>query len=137
MTDQELICMLFFFLVVIIVVLVLLSGIKVLKEYERGVIFRLGKFKGVKGPGIFYIFPAFDSMQKVDLRVVTVDVPPQDAITRDNITVKVNAVLYYKVSSPKIAIIDVENYRLAISQAAQTSVRSIIGQYSLVVVIQP
>ncbi|UCE74858.1 MAG: slipin family protein [Methanomassiliicoccales archaeon] len=128
---MDVVCWSMIFLVVLVIVLFLLSGIRVVKEYERGVIFRLGKFQGVKGPGIFYILPIFDSMQKVDLRVITVDVPPQEAITKDNVTAKVNAVLYYRVSSPKTAIINVENYRLAISEAAQTTVRSIIGQYSL------
>ncbi len=131
MFGLDLVCWFFIIMVLIIILLIILSGIRVVKEYERGVIFRLGKFEGVKGPGLFYILPIFDSMQKVDLRVVTVDVPPQEAITKDNVTVKVNAVLYYKVSSPKIAIIEVENYKLAISQAAQTTVRSIIGQYTL------
>ncbi len=131
MNELGIICWLFILLLVIIIMLVALSGIRVVKEYEKAVIFRLGKFKGVKGPGLFYVVPVFDSMRKVDLRVVTVDVPPQEAITKDNVTVKVDAVLYYKVTSPKIAIIDVENYKMAISKAAQTSVRSIIGQYSL------
>jgi len=115
----------------LILVILLVSGLRVVKEYERAVIFRLGKFYGVKGPGLFYKMPMFDSMVKVSLRIVTVDVPPQEAITKDNVTVKVDAVLYYKVSSPKTAVINVQNYMKAISKLAQTSVRSIIGQYSL------
>jgi regulator of protease activity HflC (stomatin/prohibitin superfamily) len=118
-------------LIGIILVIMLFSGLRVVKEYERAVIFRLGNFKGVKGPGLFYKLPMFDSMRKVDLRIVTVDVPPQEAITKDNVTVKVDAVLYYKVSSPKTAVIYVQNYIKAVHKLAQTSVRSIIGQYSL------
>jgi len=121
----------FILIVLVLIFIILLSGIRVVKEYERAVIFRLGKFDGVKGPGIFFIIPLLDTMQKVDLRVVTVDIPPQEAITKDNVTVKVNAVLYYKISNPKTAIIDVENHGKAISQAAQTTVRSITGQYEL------
>jgi regulator of protease activity HflC (stomatin/prohibitin superfamily) len=121
----------FAFFIGLVLVILLFSGLRVVKEYERAVIFRLGNFKGVKGPGLFYKVPMFDSMRKVDLRVVTAVVPPQEAITKDNVTVKVDAVLYYKVSSPKTAVIYVQNYYKAISKLAQTSVRSIIGQYSL------
>lgn len=117
--------------ILLIVLLIVASGIRIVREYERGVIYRWGRLLGAKGPGLFYIIPMADSMVKVDLRTITVDIPPQEAITRDNVTVKVNAVLFYKVGDPKTAVNDVENYRFAILQAAQTTLRSIIGQYML------
>jgi len=117
--------------ILFVVVLVLLSGIKVVREYERGVIYRWGRLTGAKGPGIFYVVPGMDKMVKVDLRTITVDIPSQEAITRDNVTVKVSAVLFYKVEKPVVAVNDVEKYGFAISQAAMTSLRSIIGQYML------
>jgi regulator of protease activity HflC (stomatin/prohibitin superfamily) len=114
-----------------LVVFLILIGLRVMKEYDRGIIFRLGKFNRVQGPGLFYLIPIFDSMTKVDLRVITVDVPKQDAITLDNVPVVVNAVIYYRIFDPKMAILNVENYKVAIAQAAQTTLRSIIGQFVL------
>lgn len=107
------------------------SAIKIVQEYERGVIFRLGRLVGAKGPGLFFIIPIVDRMMKVDLRVVTLDVPSQEAITRDNVTVKVNAVVYFRVMDPSAAIVNVEDYRRATWQLAQTSVRNVIGQSEL------
>src|SRR5512136_1513841 len=113
----------------ILVVLGLLStAIKIVQEYERGVIFRLGRLVGAKGPGLFFIIPIVDRMVKVDLRTVTMDVPSQEAITRDNVTVKVNAVAYFRVVDPSRAIVAVEDFRRATWQIAQTSLRSVLGQ---------
>jgi len=114
-----------------IIIIILLMAIRILAEYERGVIFRLGRFHKVKGPGLIFLIPFVDRMVKVSLRVVTLDVPPQDVITRDNISVKVNAVAYFKVSDPKKAIIEVENYLYATSQISQTTLRSVLGEYEL------
>jgi len=100
-------------------------------EYERGVVFRLGRLVGAKGPGLFFIIPIIDRMVKVDLRTVTLDVPAQEAITRDNVTVKVNAVTYFRVVDPNNAIVQVEDYRRATWQIAQTSLRSVLGQSDL------
>jgi regulator of protease activity HflC (stomatin/prohibitin superfamily) len=119
-----------YFLLAIIIIL-LLMAVRILAEYERGVIFRLGRFYQVKGPGLIFLIPFIDRMVKVSLRVVTLDVPPQDVITRDNISVKVNAVAYFKVSDPKKAIIEVENYLYATSQISQTTLRSVLGEYEL------
>jgi len=119
-----------YFLLAIIIIL-LLMAVRILAEYERGVIFRLGRFYKVKGPGLIFLIPFIDRMVKVSLRVVTLDVPPQDVITRDNISVKVNAVAYFKVSDPKKAIIEVENYLYATSQISQTTLRSVLGEYEL------
>jgi regulator of protease activity HflC (stomatin/prohibitin superfamily) len=116
---------------IVIVAVVLLSAIKILNEYERGVVFRLGKFAGVRGPGLIVLIPGIEKMVKVDLRVVTMDVPSQDIITKDNVTLKVNGVVYFKVSSPERAIISVENYYHATAQIAQTTLRSVVGQYEL------
>ena len=118
-------------IVIILVLALLSSAIKIVQEYERGVIFRLGRFIGVKGPGLFLIIPIVDRMVKVDLRVVTLDVPSQEAITRDNVTVKVNAVAYFRVVDPAAAIINVENYKRATSQISQTTLRNVIGQSEL------
>lgn len=115
----------------IMVVFLLFSSIKVVQEYERGVIFRLGRFVGAKGPGLFFIVPFIDKMMKVDLRVVTLDVPAQEAISRDNVTIKVNAVVYFRVMDPGKAIIQVEDYRRATWQIAQTTLRNVIGQSEL------
>ncbi len=120
------------FIIISIVALILLfSSIKVVQEYERGVIFRLGRFIGAKGPGLFFIIPVFDKMVKVDLRTVTLDVPTQEAISRDNVTLKVNAVVYFRVMEPGKAIIQVEDYRRATWQIAQTTLRNVIGQSEL------
>jgi regulator of protease activity HflC (stomatin/prohibitin superfamily) len=115
-----------------IVVLYLISSIKILAEYERGVIFRLGKLlPQPKGPGVVLVFAPIDRMMKVGLRTVVMDVPPQDVITRDNVSVKVNAVVYFRVMDPQRAVVDVENYNYATSQLAQTTLRSVLGQVEL------
>lgn len=111
--------------------LILFSTFKVLNEYERGVIFRLGKFSGVRGPGLIILVPGLEKMMKVDLRLVTMDVPAQDIISKDNVTLKVNAVVYFKVSNPERAIISVENFYHATAQISQTTLRSVVGQYEL------
>ena len=113
------------------VVLFILSGVKVLNEYERGVVFRLGRIINPKGPGITWIIPGVDKMVKIGLRVITMDVPPQDVITRDNVSVKVNAVVYFRVVDPVKAVVQVENYLYATSQLSQTTLRSILGQVEL------
>lgn len=115
----------------IFVVGIAASGIRIVQEYERGVIFRLGRVIGAKGPGIFFVVPIIDKMVKVDLRTITLDVPTQEAISSDNVTVRVNAVVYFQVQDPVTAVINVENYRRATSQIAQTSLRNVIGQSSL------
>jgi regulator of protease activity HflC (stomatin/prohibitin superfamily) len=116
---------------IVVVILIILSSIKVLKEYERAVVFRLGRYAGVKGPGLFILWPAIDKMAKVSLRIITMDVPPQDVITKDNISVKVNAVTYFRVFEPSKAILQVEDYLYATSQIAQTTLRSVLGEYEL------
>jgi len=116
---------------VVIVVILLISAIKILKEYERGVIFRFGRLRGAKGPGIILIIPFVDKMIRVDLRTVTMDVPPQDIITHDNVPVKVNAVVYFRVMDPARSIVKIEKYVLATSQIAQTTLRSVLGQVEL------
>ncbi len=118
-----------FFLALIGVFFVL--SVKVLNEYERGVIFRLGRIIGAKGPGLIILIPLVDRMSRVDLRTITLDVPPQDVITRDNVTIKVNAVVYFKVVDPNRAVVEVENYLLATSKLAQTTLRSVLGQVEL------
>jgi regulator of protease activity HflC (stomatin/prohibitin superfamily) len=117
--------------VVVLVLFILANAIRILREYERGVIFRLGRLIGAKGPGLILLIPIVDKMVKVSLRTVPMDVPPQDIITRDNVTVKVNAVVYFRVMDPQKAIIDVEDYIYATSQIAQTTLRSILGQAEL------
>lgn len=117
--------------VVIFIVLLLASAIRVLKEYERGVIFRLGRLVGAKGPGIIILIPIIDRMVKISLRTVVMDVPPQDVITKDNVSVQVNAVLYFRVLNPEKSVVEVENYLFATSQLAQTTLRSIVGQVEL------
>jgi len=119
----------FTFLVIVIVLII--SGIKILKEYERAVVFRLGRMVGARGPGITYIIPGIEKMVKMDLRTVTMDIPPQDVITRDNVSVKVNAVLYFRVLDPNLAVREVENYLFATSQLAQVTLRSVCGQGEL------
>jgi regulator of protease activity HflC (stomatin/prohibitin superfamily) len=123
----------FYWIVIIIFFLVyfLSSAIKILREYERGVIFRLGRIIPVKGPGLIIIWPIIDRIVKVSLRIVTMDVPSQDVITKDNITVKVNAVVYFRVMAPIKAITEVEDFYFATSQIAQTTLRSILGQSQL------
>jgi regulator of protease activity HflC (stomatin/prohibitin superfamily) len=118
--------------VVLIVVLYLLSSIKILAEYERGVIFRLGRLlPEAKGPGIILVFAPLDRMVRVSLRVDTIEVPPQDVVTRDNVTVKVNAVIYFRVVEPRLAIVEVSNFLYATSQLAQTTLRSVLGEVEL------
>ncbi len=117
--------------VVVLVILFLANAIRVLKEYERGVIFRLGRVIRAKGPGIIILIPIIDKMQKVSLRLIAADVPTQDVITRDNVSVKVNAVIYFRVVDPVKAIISVENYLYATSQLSQTTLRSVCGQAAL------
>jgi regulator of protease activity HflC (stomatin/prohibitin superfamily) len=114
-----------------LLVILISSAIRILREYERGVIFRLGRFIGVKGPGLIILIPIVDRMVKVSLRVVAMDVASQDVITKDNVSVKVNAVVYFRVMSPDKAIIEVEDYLYATSQLAQTTLRSVLGQAEL------
>jgi len=116
---------------IIIVIIILSTMIKILREYERGVIFRLGRFIGIKGPGLILLIPFIDRMVKVGLRVVTLDVPPQDVITKDNVSLSVNAVAYFRPFDAAKAIIEVENYLYATSQIAQTTLRSVLGEYEL------
>ena len=115
----------------IILVILILSGIKIMKEYQRAVIFRLGRMVAARGPGIIYVIPLIEKMIRVDLRTVTMDIPPQDVITRDNVSVKVSAVLYFRVLDPNRAIREIENYLFATSQLAQVTLRSVCGQGEL------
>ena len=117
--------------VIVLVILFLALALKVLREYERGVIFRLGRAIGAKGPGLIILIPIIDRMVKVSLRLVTMDVPPQDVITRDNVSVKVNAVVYFRVVDAERAVIQVEDFLYATSQLAQTTLRSVCGQVEL------
>jgi regulator of protease activity HflC (stomatin/prohibitin superfamily) len=110
---------------------ILVNAIKILREYERGVIFQLGRFWKVKGPGLIIVIPVIQQMERVDLRVIVMDVPTQDVISRDNVSVKVNAVVYFSVIDPEKAIIQVERYLEAVSQLAQTTLRSVLGQHEL------
>jgi len=116
---------------IILIIFFLSAAIKILREYERGVIFRLGRVIKTKGPGLILLIPVVDKMVKVSLRLVAMDVPPQDVITRDNVSVKVNAVIYFRVMDPNNAIIEVENFLFATSQLAQTTLRSVCGQAEL------
>jgi regulator of protease activity HflC (stomatin/prohibitin superfamily) len=120
-----------FVVIAVFAMFVLLNAIRILAEYERGVIFRLGRMIGVKGPGLILLIPFIDRMMKVSLRTFTMDVPPQDVITKDNVTVKVNAVIYFQVMDPAKAIINVEDYFYATSMIAQTTLRSVLGQVEL------
>jgi regulator of protease activity HflC (stomatin/prohibitin superfamily) len=119
-----------FFLVVFLII-VASASIKILREYERGVIFRLGRLIGSKGPGVIFIIPGVDKLLRISLRTVALEIPPQDVITRDNISLKVNAVVYFRVVDPNKAVVGIENYLYATSQLAQTTLRSIIGQSQL------
>jgi regulator of protease activity HflC (stomatin/prohibitin superfamily) len=116
---------------IVLVVVFILSAIKILREYVRGVIFTLGRFTSIKGPGLIIVVPLIQQMVKVDLRVIVMDVPSQDVISRDNVSVKVNAVVYFRVIDPEKAIIQVEDYLMATSQLAQTTLRSVLGQHEL------
>lgn len=120
-----------FMTVFLIVLVLLISGIKILKEYERAVVFRLGRLVPHRGPGIIYIIPGIEKWSRVDLRTVTMDIPPQDIITRDNVTIKVSAVLYFRVLDPSKAVVEIENYLFATSQLAQTTLRNVCGQAEL------
>ena len=115
----------------IFLIIIIASAIRILKEYERGVIFRLGRMVGSKGPGIIFLIPLIDRMVKVSLRTVVMDVPPQDVITKDNVSVQVNAVLYFRVLNPEKSVVEVENYLFATSQLSQTTLRSVVGQVEL------
>ena len=117
--------------IVIIVLIILLSSIKILREYDRGVIFLFGRFQAVKGPGIIILIPIMQQMVRIDLRTIVMDVPPQDVISRDNVPVKVNAVILFRVIDPEKAVIQVEDAREATSQLAQTTLRSVLGQHEL------
>jgi len=121
----------FYILAIVLIVFFLASAIRILREYERGVIFRLGRVIKTKGPGLIILIPVIDKMVKVSLRLVAMDVPPQDVITRDNVSVNVNAVIYFRVMEPRNATIEVENYLFATSQLAQTTLRSVCGQVEL------
>ena len=121
----------FYIIAIILIIFFLSAAIKVLREYERGVIFRLGRIIQTKGPGLIILIPVIDKMVKVSLRLVAMDVPPQDVITKDNVSVKVNAVIYFKVVDPTNATIVVENFLFATSQLAQTTLRSVCGQVEL------
>ncbi len=115
----------------IIILAAILSGVRIIREYERAVIFRLGRLVGVRGPGLFLIIPMLENMVKVDLRTITYDVPKQETLTKDNVPVSVNAVVYFRVTDPEKAVVEVENYRIATAQLAQTTLRSVIGQVEL------
>ncbi len=119
------------YILISIIIFLLLLSIRILNEYERGVIFRLGRYSDNKGPGLFLIIPFVDRMEKVDLRIITQDVPAQDVITKDNVPAKVDAVVYYKIMKPEKAIIDVENFRKATAQISQTSLRGVVGASDL------
>jgi regulator of protease activity HflC (stomatin/prohibitin superfamily) len=122
--------------IIFLLAVILAASIKIVQEYERGVIFRLGRVVGAKGPGLFLIIPIIDRMVKVDLRTVTLDVPAQEAITADNVTVKVNAVVYFRVVNPVDAVVQIEDFRRATWQIAQTSLRNVIGQSGLDQILQ-
>jgi regulator of protease activity HflC (stomatin/prohibitin superfamily) len=118
--------------VVFLVILFLISAIKVAREYERGIVFRLGRlFPEPKGPGLFLLIPIVDRMVKVDLRTITLNIPPQEVITKDNVPARVNAVAYFRIVDPKAAIVNIENFMVATSQIAQTTLRSVLGQHQL------
>jgi regulator of protease activity HflC (stomatin/prohibitin superfamily) len=119
-------------IIIALVVMYLLNAIKILREYERGVIFRLGRVLGrAKGPGLIFVFPPIDRMVRVSLRIVVMDIPPQDVITKDNVSVKVNAVVYFRVMDPQKAVLEVQDYLFATSQLAQTTLRSVLGEVEL------
>src|SRR6059058_6089541 len=119
-------------ILLVLIVFFLISAIKVAREYERGIIFRLGRLlPNPKGPGLFILIPIVDRMVKVDLRTITLTVPPQEVITKDNVPVRVNAVAYFRIVAPKDAIVQIENFMVATSQIAQTTLRSVLGQHTL------
>ena len=116
---------------IVLLVVIVIAAVRIVNEYERGVIFRLGRVMGAKGPGLFFIVPIIDRMVKVNLQTVTHDIPPQDVITKDNVTLRVNAVTYFNVVDPVKAVVAIQNYFVATSQVAQTTLRSILGQIEL------
>jgi regulator of protease activity HflC (stomatin/prohibitin superfamily) len=118
-------------IVILLLLIILSSAVKITREYERGVIFRLGRLIGAKGPGLFLIIPGIDRMVRMSLRTVVLDVPPQDVITKDNVSIKVNAVVYFRVMSPEEAVVQVEDFLYATSQLAQTTLRSVVGEAEL------
>ncbi|MCD6413274.1 MAG: slipin family protein [Elusimicrobia bacterium] len=118
-------------ILLIIALIVLINAVRIVKEYERGVIFRLGRLVGARGPGLFFIIPVIEKMVKIDLRIITLDVPVQEVITKDNVPVKVNAVCYFRVMNPEKAVVEVEDFMMATSQISQTTLRSILGQSEL------
>ncbi len=122
-----------FIIIIVLILYVLASSIRILREYERGVIFRLGRVLdgNTKGPGLILLIPIIDKMVKVSLRIVVMDVPPQDVITKDNVSIKVNAVIYFRVMDPQKAVIEIENYLVGTSQLSQTTLRSVLGQSEL------
>jgi regulator of protease activity HflC (stomatin/prohibitin superfamily) len=117
--------------VVFIILVIVVSSVRVLREYQRGVIFQLGRYAGVKGPGLIFLVPVIQQMVRVDLRIIVLDVPPQDVITRDNVSVKVNAVVYFRVVEPEKAIIQVADFLSATSQLGQTTLRAVLGRHEL------
>src|SRR5690606_34562999 len=121
----------FFAVIVVLALLILASAVKVLREYERGVIFTLGRFTGVKGPGLILLVPIVQQMVRTDLRTLVLDVPAQDVISRDNVSVRVNAVIYFRVIDPEKSVIQVEDFMAATSQLAQTTLRSVLGKHDL------
>ncbi len=121
----------FWFIALAFVAIIIASAIRILLEYERGVVFRLGRFSGIKGPGLRFIIPIIDQIKKINMRTIVMDVPPQDIITKDNVSIQVNAVLYFRVIHPEKALIEVDNYLYATGQLAQTSLRSVLGQVEL------
>ncbi|MFH1957572.1 MAG: slipin family protein [bacterium] len=118
------------YLLIILVVIFLMNAVKIAKEYERGVVFRLGRLVGARGPGLFFIIPFLEKWVKIDLRTVTLDVPSQEVITMDNVPVKVNAVCYFRVMDPEKAVVEIEDFIMATSQISQTTLRSVVGQVS-------
>ena len=121
---------------IVFIVVLIFNTIKILKEFERAVVFRLGRFTGIRGPGIIILIPGLEKMTRVDLRTVTMDIPGQDIISKDNVTLKVNGVVYFRVNTPDKAIIAVEDYLMATGQIAQTTLRTVIGQYELDEILQ-
>jgi regulator of protease activity HflC (stomatin/prohibitin superfamily) len=119
------------FFLIIFLIIIAAAAIKILREYERGVIFRLGRLIGAKGPGLIFIIPGVDRLLRISLRTVALEIPPQDVITRDNVSIKVNAVVYFRVLDPNKAVVEIENYLYGTSQLAQTTLRSVIGQSQL------
>jgi len=124
-------CNVVWLIIFIAIVIIVLWAIKVINEYERSVIFRLGKYVGIRGPGLIWLWPIFEQMRKMDLRTITLDVPSQEVITRDNVTIRVNAVAYFRILNPDKAVIQVKNFVTATSQIAQTTLRSVLGQHEL------